>query len=96
MLLTILAGLSLAGVCNSASTTWKEEFERICRQTQTASSLSAEQLQQLVDASDTLLEQLAHIGNPQGKVYVFRLENCRNFFVYLLHLNTLDEEGSAQ
>ena len=70
--------------CRRAS--WKEEFERICIQTEIATSLTAGQLQKLISDSDELLSRLKRLQNPQAKIYIFRLRNCREFFVYALQL----------
>ena len=69
---------------------WKEEFERICIQTEVATSLSAEQLRKLVSDSDKLLDRLDHLQDPRAKIYIFRLRNCKEFFVYALQLQELD------
>ena len=70
---------------------WKQEFERLCAQTQIAASLSAEQLRKLIADSDELLERLGHVEDPQAKVYIFRLRNCREFFAYALDLQERGE-----
>ncbi|MBI5503180.1 MAG: hypothetical protein HY899_00150 [Deltaproteobacteria bacterium] len=70
----------------SQGATWKEEFDRICAETVTATSLSAEQLRALVKDSDALLARLASVDDPGKKVYVMRLQKCRSFFLYMLGL----------
>ena len=66
---------------------WKEEFERLCAQTEVATTLSDQQIRDLIRDSDMLLEKLASLQDPQTRVYVFRLEKCRMFFEFALQLN---------
>ncbi len=70
--------------CQRAS--WKEEFERICIQTEIATSLTHEQLRKLISDSDELLIRLQQLDEPQAKIYIFRIRNCREFFAYALQL----------
>ncbi len=67
-------------------TSWKEEFERICIQTEIATSLTHEQLRKLISDSDELLIRLQQLDQPQAKIYIFRIRNCREFFAYALQL----------
>lgn len=69
---------------------WKEEFERICGQTEAATSLTREELDHLLAQSDELLETLERLKLPEAKVYVFRLKRCRSFFQYALELREMD------
>ena len=62
----------------------KNEFERLCGQTEIASSLTPGQLRELVIASDQLLEQLSSVADPWAKIYIFRLKKCRDFFSFML------------
>jgi hypothetical protein len=69
-----------------AAEAWRDEFDRICGQTVEATSLSAERLRALVHDSDVLLKRLDLVSDPAKKVYVLRLQKCRDLFVYLLEL----------
>lgn len=93
-LLLVFAGISQAG-------TWKEDFERLCGYTEEASSLSTDQIQELIQESDRLLKTLETVNEPEKKVYIFRLKKCRNFFEYILDLreaenNPEDKSSSPQ
>ncbi len=70
---------------------WKADFERICAQTEIATSLPEEQLQELIRDADDLLEHLGSLTTPEARVYVFRLKKCRAFFDYALQLR---DEGA--
>lgn len=69
---------------------WKQEFERICIQVETASGLSAKQLQVLIQDSDKLLERLSDVSQPQAKIYIVRLKKCRDFFSFMLEAKLQD------
>jgi len=71
---------------------WKEEFEKICSQTEIATSLSVEQLRQLISDSDMLLKKLHGIEDPWTKVYIFRLKNCQNFFNFALEWQEKEQQ----
>jgi hypothetical protein len=70
----------------SRDVSWKKDFERICAHTVDAGSLTRDQLEQLIADSDVLLARLRKLEIPAAKVYVFRLEKCRDFFAYSLQL----------
>lgn len=65
---------------------WKEEFQRICAQTEVATALKAGQLEKLISDSDELLPRLEALPRDQARLYSFRLKNCRGFFVYAQQL----------
>ena len=67
--------------------TWKEEFERLCAQTEVATALTDQQVRDLIRDSDALLEKLESLQDPQIRVYVFRLTKCRKFFEFVLQLS---------
>jgi polyhydroxyalkanoate synthesis regulator phasin len=71
---------------------WKERFERICAQIEIAETLTREELEELIRECDALLEELQTLQAPGARVYVFRLEKCRDFFRYTLDLR---EAGHA-
>jgi hypothetical protein len=75
---------------------WREEFDRICGQTVEATSLSAEQLRALVHDSDVLLKRLERVSDPTKKVYVLRLQKCRDLFAYLIELKAARGAAAPQ
>jgi len=84
-LLLVFAGISQSG-------TWKEDFKRLCGYTEEASSLSTDQIQELIQESDRLLKTLETLNDPEKKVYIFRLKKCRNFFEYILDLREVENK----
>jgi len=77
VLLVLFAGTTLAG-------NWAEDFGRLCGATETADSLSVDELKALITECDTLHDVIDREAGKQKKVYLFRLEKCRNFFSYLV------------
>lgn len=69
---------------------WKEEFKRLCAQTDIATSYKPEQLRKLISDSDELLVRLENLQDSQAKIYLFRTRGCRDFFVYALELQKSD------
>jgi hypothetical protein len=72
------------------ASSWTEDFDRICAQTEDAGSLPTAQLKELVKESDKLLEVIETGNDPGKKVYIFRLRKCRNLFAYILDLRERD------
>jgi hypothetical protein len=62
----------------------RAEFNRICGQVQAVPGLSNEQIQTLIEDSETLTRILKRSENPQAKILLKRLEMCREFFKYSL------------
>lgn len=69
---------------------WKVDFERICAQTEIATSLPEPRLQELIRDADNLLEHLGSLPTAEARVYSFRLKKCRAFFDYALQLRNDD------
>lgn len=91
--------LPLSGQCNppvevagvqpaetKAELSWKDEFERLCAQTEIATSLTNQQIHDLIRDSDALLEKMESVEDPQIRVYLFRLKKCRMFFEFALQV----------
>ena len=72
---------------NSQEQSWKKEFERLCAETEIATTLPNQKIRELIRDSDILLEKLESLQGSQTKVYVFRLKKCKMFFEFALQLN---------
>ena len=79
----LIACLAINGLAVAGEADWKEEFERICIQVESAAGLEREQLQKLVEDADRLLERLRSVEEPQVKIYRQRLKRCRDFFSFM-------------
>jgi len=63
---------------------WKAEFEDVCAKTQEAMTLSTEDLRSLVSRCDALKPAIEALEESQRKVYVRRLQTCRNLYQFVL------------
>ena len=63
---------------------WKTEFESICAKTQDPGALSDDELKKLVDRCDKLRLLIEKLEETQRKVYLKRLQMCRNLFSFIL------------
>lgn len=82
--LLLVAGGSPTGAADNAAETWKVEFDQLCGQTDSAASLSSAELKQVIARCTALQAQIERLEATPRKVYLKRLQMCRNLFVYLL------------
>lgn len=76
--------LSAPGPVAAAEETWKIEFDRVCGQTDNAADMSVEELKKALARCDALKPQIESLEATPRKVYLKRLQMCRNLFAYLL------------
>ncbi len=67
-----------------AQNDWKAEFDDICAKTDQAMTLSKEELITLVERCDKLKPSIEQLEETQKKVYLRRLQLCRNLFVFTI------------
>jgi len=67
-----------------AQQNWRTEFDEICSKTQEADALTAEELKQLIERCDKLKEQIETLDETQRKVYLKRLQMCRDLYMFML------------
>src|SRR5512140_2707045 len=84
----ICSAFSLAPVAAPAAVTaaesWKTEFDAVCGQTDNATSMSVAELKKAVERCDALKPQIEALEATPRKVYLKRLQMCRNLFTYML------------
>jgi hypothetical protein len=68
----------------AAEEMWKMEFDKVCGQTDNAADLSVEELKKALVRCDALKPQIEALEATPRKVYLKRLQMCRNLFAYLL------------
>ena len=73
-----------AATAAESAESWKTDFDRICGQTDTAADMSAAELKKALAECDALKSQLETLEATPRKVYLKRLQICRNLFAYLL------------
>ena len=77
------SGSVLAGVAY-AEEDWKKEFEDICGKTQDAMVFPSDELKKLVDRCDKLKPVIEKLEETESKVYLRRLQMCRDLFAFTL------------
>ena len=63
---------------------WKAEYEAVCSKTDIAISLSGEELKTLIARCDQLRKKIEAEEESTRKVYLRRLQMCRDLFKYVL------------
>jgi hypothetical protein len=63
---------------------WKAEFEAVCSKTDVAMALSPEELKGLIAGCDRLKPKIEAQEESTRKVYLRRLQMCRELYKYLL------------
>jgi hypothetical protein len=67
-----------------AEVDWKSEYEDICGKTQDAMVYSSEELRHLIDRCDKIRPLVEKLEQTQRKVYLRRLQMCRDLFAFAL------------
>ena len=67
-----------------AQQNWRTEFDEICSKTQDADALTTEELKQLIERCDKLKEQIETLDETQRKVFLKRLQMCRDLYIFML------------
>ena len=76
--------LPVSGGVAFAQEGWLQEFNDICAKTQETTTLSSDDLKNLIARCDILKPLIEKLPETQRKVYLKRLQNCRDFFVFAL------------
>ncbi len=63
---------------------WKAEYEEICRKTADPMVLSQDELKSLIARCDKLKPRIAKMDESTAKVYLKRLQMCRDLYVFVL------------
>jgi hypothetical protein len=63
---------------------WLKEFEDICAKTQDAMALGTDELKGLIARCDALKPLIDKLPETQRKVYLKRLQGCRDLYVFVL------------
>jgi hypothetical protein len=74
----------------------REEFDKLCIQTQEAESLSLEKLHELVTECNQLQKKIEESNNGKKKLLLFRLKKCHDFFAYIIELKEEDNSSNPQ
>ena len=77
-------GAFLAPSAAIAEDDWKNEFEDICSKTQDSMAFTSDELKSLVDRCDALKPHIEKLDESQKKVYLKRLQMCRDLLVFVM------------
>jgi hypothetical protein len=84
--MVIVTGLPHAcfGTSAYAEEGWKAEFDDICVKTSEATALPKEEIKTLIERCDKLKPRIEALDESARKVYLKRLQMCRDLFDYVL------------
>jgi len=63
---------------------WKNEFDDVCSRTQDAMIFSPDELRNLIARCDKLKPRIEKLDETQRKVFLKRLQLCRDLFLFVL------------
>lgn len=63
---------------------WKMEFDTVCAKSQDSGAIPFEELKELVTRCDKLRLRIDKLDETQKKVYLKRLQMCRDLFSFVL------------
>lgn len=72
-----------AGVAH-AQEDWRKEFDDVCSKTQDAMVIPYDELKNLVARCDRLKPQIEKLDESQRKVFLKRLQLCRDLYYFML------------
>jgi hypothetical protein len=78
--------LSFGSSVSLAQEEWKTEFDAVCSKTDVATTLSVEELKELIAGCDRLKPKIEAEEESTRKVYLRRLQMCRDLYKYVLEL----------
>jgi hypothetical protein len=80
----VFPGASSLTRAANAQDDWRAEFDTLCAKTQDPTTLPVDELRQLVDRCDKLRPRIEKLDETQRKVYLRRLQMCRDLFAFVL------------
>jgi len=88
LLCSLMAGVQLffptqSGVAH-AQDEWKAEFDAICGKTDDAAALTKTEVKGLIERCDKLKPRIEQLDESAKKVYLKRLQSCRDLFAFVL------------
>jgi uncharacterized membrane protein len=80
----VIAAVFVGNAAVFAQNDWKAEFDDICSKTDQALMLSKEEISALIERCDKLKPSIEQLEETPKKVYLRRLQLCRNHFAFAL------------
>jgi hypothetical protein len=65
---------------------WKKEFDELCGTTHDVMAFSRAELKGMIERCDKLKPDIENLGDTERRVYLKRLQLCRNLFSYALEI----------
>jgi len=90
---TWLVALGLWQGVARAEEAWLAEYEATCARTTDSMALSVGELAQLIERCDKLQKVIETQEESLKKVYLKRLQMCRNLYVYVLEYKKNGQQG---
>ncbi len=84
VIVTGLPHACLFGTAAYAEEGWKAEFDDICVKTDEATTLPKAEVKSLIERCDKLKPRIEALEESARKVYLKRLQMCKDLFVYAL------------
>lgn len=90
LLMTVMLSAGFQSIYNTAafsaepSPQWKVEFDAVCGQTDNAADMSVAALKKALEQCDALQPKIESLEATPRKIYLRRLQMCRNLYTYLL------------
>ncbi|HTY21514.1 MAG TPA: hypothetical protein VMC85_00165, partial [Desulfomonilaceae bacterium] len=63
---------------------WEKEFQTVCSRTDDAMTLTDDQMRDFIARCDNLENRIGEVPGPGRKVFLRRLQMCRDLFVFTL------------
>jgi uncharacterized protein YkvS len=71
-----------------AQDAWKTEFDEICGKSDEAATLAKAEVKNLLERCDRLRPRIEKLDESARKVYLKRLQSCRDLFSFVLESTT--------
>ncbi len=84
-----------APAADVAQEDWKTEFEDICSKTQDSMAFTTDELKSLVERCDALKPRIEKLDESQKKVYLKRLQMCRDLLVFVMQSKPEKAKGPS-
>jgi len=69
---------------HAADESWKSDFEKVCGQTDNAADMTIEELKTTLEKCDALKSRIEALEATPRKIYLKRLQMCRNLLQFML------------
>jgi hypothetical protein len=92
----IAVAMLLAPGASRAAGDWKTEFEAVCSKTDSSMTLTSAELEDLIVRCDGLAVLIGAEDEITKKVFLKRLQRCRDLFAYVLEQRKADVGAPAQ